>query len=99
MESHDARTRAREVARTRYRLRWHALTYALVNIGLLFTWWRAGGGFFWPAFPIFFWGLWVAVHYLNAYRTPEHAWIDRETERILLEREDESRERDAGRSG
>ena len=90
MEDKDARIRAREVARTRYRLRWHVVTYVLVNVGLLFTWWNTGRASSGRPFPIFFWGMGVVVHYLNAYRSGEHAWIARETEKILREREDES---------
>lgn len=51
-------------------------------------------GSFWPVFSIFFWGIGVVVHYVRAYRTGGHGWIDQETERILREREDEFSERD-----
>lgn len=88
MNDNDTRARARELARTRYRLRWHLVTYVLVNLGLVFTWWSTGQGYFWPAFPIFFWGIGLVAHYLRAYRTGEPEWIDRETERILHEREE-----------
>jgi hypothetical protein len=92
MDEKDTHGRARELAQARYSLRWHVVTYVLVNVGLLFTWWNTGRGFFWPALPIFFWGIGVVVHYLRAYRTGGHGWIDEETERILREREDESGE-------
>jgi hypothetical protein len=52
-----------------------------------------------PAFPILFWGIGVVVHYLNAYRTREHAWIDRETERILRERDRGSEDRQEENAG
>ena len=81
------RERAREVALARYRLRWHVPVYVLVNAGLVFVWWTAGGGFFWPAFPIAFWGLGLVIHYLSAYRSVGSAWIDRETERVLQDRD------------
>jgi len=93
MDEKDTQGRARELAQARYGLRWHLLTYVLVNLGLLFIWWNTGMGYFWPAFPILFWGIGVVVHYVSAYRTGGHGWIDREAERILREREDESGER------
>jgi len=93
MDQTATHRRARELAQARYRLRWHLLTYVLVNIGLVFTWWGNGMGYFWPIFPIFFWGIGVVVHYLRAYRMGEPAWIDRETERILHEREDDLADR------
>jgi len=82
-----ARERARELALARYRLRWHVPVYVLVNAGLVLVWQSAGAGFFWPAFPIVFWGLGVVLHYQTAYRSDGSAWVDRETERVLGELE------------
>lgn len=92
MDETDTRTTAHELAKARYSLRWHVLVYVLVNVGLLFIWWNSGMGFFWPAFPIFFWGIGVVVHYVSAYRSGGNAWIRRETETILRERHTESGE-------
>lgn len=85
MDENGRRRNARELAQARYRFRWHVLVYVLVNVGLVFVWWNTGG-WFWPVFPIFFWGIGLVAHYLSAYRTRGHGWIDRETERILHER-------------
>jgi hypothetical protein len=90
MDENGERRRAREIAQARYLLRLHALVYVVVNVGLLLTWWNTGRGYFWPGYPIFFWGIGVVAHYLTAQRTTGHGWIDRETERILRERERES---------
>ena len=79
------RERARELALARYRLRWHIPVYVLVNAGLILVWRNTGAGFFWPVFPIVFWGLGVVFHYLSAYRSGGSAWVDRETERVLQE--------------
>ena len=89
MNDNDARRDARKLAEARYGLRWHVLVYTLVNAGLVFIWWNTGGGFFWPGFPIFFWGIGLVGHYLGAYRSGEHKWVERETEKILREREEE----------
>jgi len=85
MAERGARERARELALARYSLRWHLPVYVLVNVGLVLVWWTGGAGFFWPAFPIFFWGIGVVLHYRSAYGSGGRAWIDRETERVLQE--------------
>ena len=79
------RERAREIAQSRYALRWHVPVYVLVNAGLVLLWWTGGSGFFWPAFPIVGWGVGVVLHYRSAYRSDANAWIDRETDRVLQE--------------
>lgn len=80
------RARARELAMARYGFLWHLLIYVIVNPGLVGLWWSAGGGFFWPFFPIAFWGLGVLVHYGLAYQSFGETWVARETEKILQER-------------
>jgi 2TM domain len=40
----------------------HALAYVLVNGFLSAIWLFGGGGFFWPIFPIFGWGIGLAFH-------------------------------------
>ncbi len=86
MEGEDERgSRAREIAEARYGFRWHLVIYVVVNLGLVLIWYFAGDGFPWPVFPLVFWGIGLASHYVGAYRTPGKAWIDRETERILSE--------------
>lgn len=59
--------------------------YVVVNLGLVLVWCLAGDGFPWPVIPLVFWGTGLASHYVGAHRTPDRAWIDRETERILSE--------------
>ncbi|MFQ5918941.1 MAG: 2TM domain-containing protein [Thermoplasmata archaeon] len=45
------------------------------------------GTIFWPAFPLFVWGIFVVVHYLSAYPSFGRGWVQRETEKILREGE------------
>ena len=92
MSDRGAGERAREIALARYGLRWHVPVYVLVNIGLVFVWQATGAGFFWPIFPIVFWGLGVLLHYRDAYRPRESTWVSRETERVRheLERAEEA---------
>lgn len=77
--------RARELAASRYAFRWHLPIYVIVNGGLVAVWWFTDPTFFWPAFPMFFWGIGLVAHYLSAYRTVGRRWIEREMERILQE--------------
>lgn len=93
MDEDDRRRRARELAQARYGFRWHLPIYVLVNVGFVVLWWYTGMGFFWPIFPILFWGFAVLAHYLGAYRTMGHEWIEQETEKILREQEGELGER------
>jgi hypothetical protein len=46
----------------------HLLIYALVNTALVMIWAFAGGGvFFWPIFPIVFWGIGVVMNGWDVY--------------------------------
>lgn len=84
----DARTaHARRIAESRYGFLWHLPIYVIVNLGLVGIWLAGGQGFFWPIFPIFFWGIGLCSHYMSAYRAPGVSWVDRETEKILAEQQ------------
>lgn len=87
MQQDDRARRARELAQARYGFLWHLPIYIVVNAGLVGIWFFTGRGFFWPVFPLAFWGLGLLGHYLGAYRTIGQSWIRRETERILREEE------------
>lgn len=79
---------ARELAVARYGFRWHLPIYVIVNAGLIGLWASSGGqGFFWPIFPLVFWGIGLVAHYVGAYRSFGEAWIARETEKILHEQQ------------
>src|SRR4051794_18334795 len=43
-------------------VRVHLTTYLLVNLMLIRIWAAAGGGYFWPIWPILGWGIGVACH-------------------------------------
>ena len=79
----ERRRRAREVAEARHGFRWHLPIYVLVNGFLVVVWAVSGVGFFWPIFPLVFWGMGLFAHYWGAYRSFGGSWIDRETEKIL----------------
>ncbi len=84
MEEDERRRRAREIAQARYGFWWHLPIYILVNIGFVALWWYNGTeAFFWPVFPLVFWGIGLVAHFLSAYTTMGRTWIEEETERIL----------------
>jgi hypothetical protein len=57
------RQAAVEKLRKRRELQAHLLAYVLVNSFLVTVWWLTSpGGFFWPMFPLFAWGIGVAFH-------------------------------------
>ncbi len=93
MNEAERRREARAIAENRYGFRWNLAMYPIVNAGLVALWYFTGpftgdAIFFWPIFPIIFWGLGVVAHYISAYRLrPGGDWITKETERVLQEKE------------
>ena len=44
------------------------MAYVLVNAFLVIVWWlTTPGGFFWPMFPIVFWGIGVVMNAWDVY--------------------------------
>lgn len=85
----ETRRYARRVAEALYGFRWHLPIYIIVNAGLVIVWLFTGPSTFpWPVFPIFFWGIGVFSHYMAAYHSPSAGWIERETDKILRERQE-----------
>ncbi len=63
----------------------HVILYLVINAGLVFIWVTTGQDeFFWPVFPILFWGAAVAVHAWNAFfsRPITEEEVDREARRL-----------------
>src|SRR5215212_2731494 len=54
------RPRRRSALETSVRI--HFTTYLLVNLMLIAIWAAAGGGYFWPIWPILGWGIGVGCH-------------------------------------
>src|SRR4051794_30640061 len=81
----DSRAAARKRLEERRGFVPHLIVYLVVNTGLVFVWVMTGGdGFFWPAFPILFWGVGILMHAWNAFfsRPVTEADVDREVERL-----------------
>jgi hypothetical protein len=56
------REQAIEDLRKRRELSGHVLAYVTVNTFLVVIWYLTSAGFFWPAIPMFGWGIGVAFH-------------------------------------
>jgi len=51
----------------------HATTYVAVNLLLVVIWVLAGGGYFWPAWPLVCWGIALGVHSWVTWGRPGRA--------------------------
>ncbi|HEX5948420.1 MAG TPA: 2TM domain-containing protein [Actinomycetota bacterium] len=61
----------------------HLISYVMVNALLIAIWAIAGGGFFWPIFPLMGWGIGIVFHAWDTYsRPPTDDQIRREMERL-----------------
>jgi hypothetical protein len=80
----ELRQQAVESLKRKRDFRTNLLMYVLVNAILVVIWAVAGGGFFWPVFPIAGWGIGVVAHAWDVYgRKPiSEAEIQRESERL-----------------
>lgn len=79
--------RARAVRRLKKKrdLATHVLVYVLVNTVLVIIWAiTSNGGFFWPVFPIAFWGIGVVMNAWDVFHSQDFsdAEIDREIARM-----------------
>ncbi len=63
----DLRAQALERIKARRGLQAHVLAYVLVNGFLTLIWALNHGGFFWPVFPIFGWGIGLAFNAWDVY--------------------------------
>jgi hypothetical protein len=61
-DKQDLREQAIAELRTRRELGRHVLVYVMVNAFLVVVWNLTGAGFFWPAFPMFGWGIGLMFH-------------------------------------
>jgi hypothetical protein len=63
----ELRDQAVERIKARRGLQAHALAYLLVNGFLTLIWALNHGGFFWPLFPMFGWGIGLAFNAWDVY--------------------------------
>ncbi|TDB67980.1 2TM domain-containing protein [Arundinibacter roseus] len=57
------------LAQLRAKFKNSVVTYLIINTALIVFWYLGSGPntFFWPAFPLFFWGLGLMGEYYRAY--------------------------------
>ncbi len=72
------------VAKLRAKFKNSAITYLFVNLVLVAIWYFTSGpsNFFWPGFPIIFWGIGLGAEYYNAYIDKGDA-VEKEYEKLL----------------
>ncbi|MFI7542290.1 2TM domain-containing protein [Actinoplanes sp. NPDC049599] len=81
----DLREQAITGLRKKRDLQAHVLAYVMVNLFLNGIWLVTNpGGFYWPVFPLFGWGIGVAFHIWDVYspETPAEDKIAREVDRL-----------------
>ncbi|SES25835.1 2TM domain-containing protein [Pedococcus cremeus] len=61
-EEQELRARATKRLKAKRDLKAHILAYVLINLAFVGIWYLAGGGFFWPIFIIFGWGIGIAFN-------------------------------------
>jgi len=78
------RERALERIEKRRDFHAHLLAYVLVNAMLVAIWAVTGADFFWPVFPLMGWGIGLAFHAWDTYRSaePSEEQIQREIARL-----------------
>ena len=61
--------RERAIARLKQRRGFgaHLFVYLVVNVFLIGIWVFTGAGFFWPAFPLFLWGIGLVLNAWDVY--------------------------------
>jgi peptidoglycan/LPS O-acetylase OafA/YrhL len=81
----DERQKARSRIKKRRDLRTHAVVYILVNAAIVVIWAITDqSGFFWPLFPIVFWGIGLVMNAWDVYVSSDISDqdIDREISRM-----------------
>lgn len=83
----------RKIAKARVGFRMHALSYVVVNLLILASWFitsdtrrptfvdSAGGDYFWPVWPLLGWGVGLAMHGWGVYGAGKD-WEEREYEKL-----------------
>ncbi len=87
MEGADEKLRAAAVKRIgdRRGFYMHLGLYVVVNAGLVGLWFMQGGGYFWPAWVIFGWGIGIVAHAFDVFmnqRGPSEQQIQREMDKL-----------------
>jgi hypothetical protein len=81
------RERAVEDLRKRRELSGHVLAYLTVNTFLVVIWYLTSAGFFWPAFPLFGWGIGLIFHAWDVFwPQPSETAVQRAMDRIANRR-------------
>lgn len=86
----DAEEEARERVAEMKAFYGHLLSYVLVHIMLVGIYFAAGGGHFWPIYPMLGWGIGLASHAAStfgAFGVFNQSWEERKVREIMLQKE------------
>lgn len=87
----DPRTTARKRLEERRGFLPHLLIFILFNSGLVIVWLTTGPhNFFWPMFPLLFWGIGLVMHAWSAFFSKPITEADVDREERRLARHDDS---------
>ena len=77
----ELRKKARKIAKKKSDFYIHLVIYIAVNTFLIAQWWTIteGKGFAWFVFPLFGWGIGLAVHAVDTFRG--YDYIEKQTEK------------------
>jgi hypothetical protein len=80
----ELREEARKRVEKRRDLGTHIVVYVVVNAALIAVWALTGGGYFWPAWVLGFWGIGVIMNVWDVYfrRTVTEHDIEQEMQRL-----------------
>jgi hypothetical protein len=76
-----------QLAQRRASFKTHFTVYAVMSVFFWLLWYITGGaqygsGLPWPVWPMFGWGIGVALHYIGAYVAPKSNATEREYQKL-----------------
>jgi 2TM domain len=75
------------IAQRRASFKSHLISYVVMNAFFWVIWYLTNrGGYPWPVWPAFGWGIGLAFHYVSAYVNPHENQVEKEYEKLQNEK-------------